>query len=62
MQKESCGIFGVESGIPIIGLGIIIILFGVLPLVIHGFPPLPIPITVIFIGFGLFLIWLGLAK
>lgn len=62
MQKESCGIFGVESGIPIIGLGILIILFGVLPLVIHEFPPLTIPITVIFIGFGLFLIWLGLAK
>ena len=60
-DHASCPVFGVRSGAPIIGLGILIILLGIVPFSI-GQIPLPVPILLIFIGFGLFLIWAGLTK
>lgn len=60
-DSPGCPIFGVESGGPIIGLGILVILLGIVPLSIDQIP-LPVPVLVIFIGFGLFLIWTGLTK
>ncbi len=60
-DPASCPVFGVESGWPMIGLGILIILLGIVPFSI-GQIPLPVPILLIFIGFGLFLIWAGLTK
>lgn len=59
--STTCPVFGVRSGGPIIGLGILLILFGLIPLVI-GAVSLPIPVIVVFIGFGVFLIWTGLTK
>lgn len=59
MQKDSCPIFGVQSSIPVIGLGILLILFALIPLVMPGMAPVPFPVGLIIIGFGLFLVWLG---
>ena len=57
-----CPVFGVESGGPIIGLGIILILFGIVPVLILPAGLMPAPATVILVGFGVFLIWAGLTK
>jgi len=57
-----CPVFGVENGVPIIGLGIIIILFGIIPVLILPAGIIPVPVSAMFIGFGIFLIWAGLTK
>jgi hypothetical protein len=57
-----CPTFGVESGVPIIGLGIIIILFGIIPILYQPARIIPVPVSATFIGFGIFLIWAGLTK
>lgn len=57
-----CPLFGVESGVPIIGLGILLILFGIVPLLFLPAGTLPLPISAVFTGFGIFLIWAGLKK
>lgn len=58
----TCPLFGVESGGPVIGLGLLIILFGMVPLVSGSSDSFPLPFSLVFIGFGIFLIWLGLKK
>jgi hypothetical protein len=60
-DTSSCPVFGVRSGGPLIGLGILIILFGVIPFLVDQIP-LPVVGTLIFIGFGIFLIWVGLTQ
>jgi hypothetical protein len=59
MKTNSCPLFGVESGFPVIGLGVLMILFALVPLIMPGLLPLPLPIDLIFIGFGIFLVWVG---
>ena len=62
---EGCPIttlYAIKSGIPLIGLGILLILSGFLGLLVPGIPVPPFPVPVIFAGFGLFLIWAGLTK
>lgn len=66
MQKDNddnkgCCIFGVESGIPVIGLGILIILFGFIPFLFLSDSGM-IPVLLLFTGFGIFLIWIGINK
>jgi hypothetical protein len=61
-KPACCPVFGVESGIPIIGLGIILILFGIIPFLILPAGIMPVPVSAIFIGFGIFMIWAGLTK
>jgi hypothetical protein len=56
-----CPVFGVESGAPLIGLGILLILFGVVPFFITKLP-FPVPIAILLVLFGLFLIWAGLTR
>jgi len=60
-DSSGCPVFGVRSGGPVIGLGILMILFGLVPMGIDNIS-FPLPIALIFIGFGLFLIWAGLTK
>jgi len=57
-----CPVFGVESGIPLIMLGVLMMVFGIVPLLLNAATPFPLPITAVFIGFGVFLIWAGVAK
>ncbi|NTV00238.1 MAG: hypothetical protein HGA55_03835 [Methanoregulaceae archaeon] len=61
VRAEGCPVFGVESGGPLLGLGILLILFGIIPLAI-GSMPVPVPVLFVFIGFGIFLIWAGLTQ
>ena len=57
---RSCPVFGVESGGPVIGLGLLPILFGIFPFIIGTGEILPLPLAILFIGFGIFLITLGI--
>ena len=52
----------IRSGIPLIGLGLLLILTGFAGLLIPGIPVPPLPATAIFAAFGIFLIWAGLTK
>jgi hypothetical protein len=59
--SQCCAVFGVEHGGPIIGLGILIILFGLVPFrIVKNL--WPVPVALLFVGFGIFLIWAGLTK
>lgn len=58
---RGCPVFGVESGGPVIGLGLLLILFGLVPLV-AGMASMPVPLVILFMGFGLFLIWKGITR
>lgn len=59
---RTCPVFGVESGGPIIGLGLLIILFGIAPVFLGTVQVFQFPAILIFTGFGTFLVWLGLKK
>jgi len=61
-EKKSCPVFVVESGGPIIGLGLLIIFFGIVSLVSGSVQALPLPHSLIFFGFGVFLVLLGFKK
>jgi len=64
-EPEGCpipGMYAIRSGLPVIGLGILIILSGFVGLLVPGIPVPPFPAMAIFAGFGLFLIWAGLTK
>ena len=58
-EGKGCVLFGVKSGVPVIGLGLLLILFGFIPLIIGLESGL---ISVLFTGFGLFLIGVGISK
>jgi hypothetical protein len=58
---RECPVFGVESGGAVIGLGILLILFVIVPLV-AGRVSIPLPLVLLFTGFGLFLIWIGITR
>jgi hypothetical protein len=60
-ESRGCPIFGVESGVPLIGLGILLVLFAIIPSFIIQMS-LPLPIAILFTGFGIFLIWAGITK
>ena len=62
---EGCPIttmYAIKSGVPIIGLGILLILAGSIGFIVPGIPVPPFPVPLILVGFGLFLIWLGFTK
>jgi hypothetical protein len=61
-QEGRCPIFGVKSGIPPVGLGALLILFATVSLYVHGLSPIYLPVLIIFTGFGLFLVWMGIAR
>lgn len=62
MRTEPCAVFPVKSGWPVIGLGILLICIPIITMIIGPSTALPLPISLLFIGFGLFLIWLGITK
>jgi hypothetical protein len=61
-NERCCSVFGVRSGGPIIGLGILILLFGLIPLLFLKNILPPVPIVILFIGFGIFLMWAGITQ
>lgn len=56
-----CPLFGVKSGVPPIGIGILLILFAVIPVAI-GIPGVPFPVIIVFVAAGIFFIWIGLTR
>jgi hypothetical protein len=60
-RGHCCPFFGVKSGGPIIGLSMLLILFAIVPYIILP-GTMPIVIAVSFVGFGIFLVWIGIAK
>jgi len=64
-EQEGCPItrvYAIRSGVPVIGLGLFLVLVGVLGFLLpHVFPIGPVGIL-IFAGFGIFLVWIGLTK
>jgi hypothetical protein len=59
--EQACPVFGVENGGPLIGIGVLLILFAIIPLFLLRMP-LPVPAALLFAGFGVFLIWTGITK
>jgi hypothetical protein len=55
-------LYAIKSGVPVIGLGILVILAGFLGFLVRGIPVPPFPVPEIFAGLGLFLIWAGLTR
>ena len=62
MKTDACGVFGVESGVPVILMAILFFAVAALPFIVPGFPPLPVPIAVLFAAFGFFLVWAGVTR
>lgn len=62
MNSEHCALFPVKSGVPVIALGMLLLVFPVVSHLVEGYAPLPLPISMIFIATGIFMIWLGLRK
>lgn len=60
-HADACPVFGVESGGPVIGLGVLVILFGLVPLLISP-RSFPFFMSIVFLAFGLFLIWIGFRR
>ncbi|HUU76513.1 MAG TPA: hypothetical protein VMW63_10590 [Methanoregulaceae archaeon] len=61
-SAKNCPVFGVESGIPPIGLGILLLLFAIVPFFIHGIPAPPLPVIAILIMSGAVFIWMGIYR
>ncbi len=62
LSRTHCPIFGIASGAPIIGLGILIIIFGGVLLLTGHTPDVTLPPALLFIGFGAVLIVLGIRR
>jgi hypothetical protein len=61
IMRAPYGVFPVESGGPVIGLGLFFLLVAGMSLIL-GTDAGIWPVTLLFGGFGFFLIWLGLTK
>lgn len=61
-RPACCPVFGVESGVPVIGLGFLVILFGIIPVLILPAGMMPVPVSALLVGFGIFLIWIGITQ
>ncbi|MCQ8894322.1 MAG: hypothetical protein NQU46_06805 [Methanolinea sp.] len=61
-RRSHCPVFGVESGGPITGLGILVFAFGGVLLLTGRDPLVTVPPALLFSGFGLVLVILGLRK
>ncbi len=59
IRTEPCGVFSVKSGGPMIGLGLLMIIMGVLPWLLGQMSPY---LLAFFCGVGLFFCWLGFAR
>ena len=60
-MNSCCPVFGVRSGALPIGIGILLILFAVIPYII-GIQAVPLPVIIVFIAAGIFFMWMGLSR
>jgi len=61
-ERDTCPIFPVRSGVPIVGLGIFIVAIAIVMGVTGDRDAFPIPLAALLAVFGLFLVWLGVTK
>jgi len=61
-RGNHCPVFGVASGAPVIGLGLVIIMFGGALLLTGPSPPATFPPALLFLGFGAVLVVLGIRR
>jgi hypothetical protein len=64
-EGEGCPVtrlYAIRSGVPVIGMGLLLILMGLIAFLFPGTFPADMVVTLLFTGFGIFLIWLGLTK
>ncbi|MDD1655484.1 MAG: hypothetical protein LUO91_07285 [Methanomicrobiales archaeon] len=54
--------FAIQSGIPVIAMGVLLIVMGLVGFLFPRSFPADAVVTLLFSGFGIFLIWLGLTK
>lgn len=62
MNSEHCALFPVESGIPVIALGILLVALPIVTYLVGSYEPLPLPVTVVLLASGFFMIWLGIRR
>jgi hypothetical protein len=64
-EQEGCPItriYAIKSGFPVVGMGLLLILVGLLGLLLPRMFPVGTVGILIFAGFGIFLVWLGLTR
>jgi len=64
-EGEGCPItrmYAIRSGVPVIGMGLLLILMGLISFLFPRTLPSDPVVILIFTGFGIFLVWLGLTK
>jgi hypothetical protein len=54
--------FGVKSGVSVIGLGFLLVLFASVPYLIGAGAMQPLPVTLILAAAGIFLVWAGIFR
>jgi len=57
--SDGCPVFGVRSKAVPIGLGLLLVIFAVVPLLTPGIPVPPLPVIAILIVCGVVFIWMG---
>jgi hypothetical protein len=61
-ERGACPVFPVKSGVPIVGLGFLIVAMAVAMAVTGDRAAHPLVLVALFAVFGLFLVWLGCTK
>jgi hypothetical protein len=64
-EEEGCPItriYAIKSGFPVVSMGLFLIFAGLLGLLLPRMFPVGTVGILIFAGFGIFLVWLGLTK
>jgi hypothetical protein len=64
-EGEGCPItrvYAIQSGIPVIAMGVLLIAMGLVGFLFPRSFPADAVVTLLFSGFGIFLIWVGLTK
>jgi len=61
-ERDTCPVFPVRSGAPIVGLGIFIVAIAIVMGANGDRDAFPIPLAALLAIFGLFLVWLGMTK
>ncbi|HOP67685.1 MAG: hypothetical protein KO173_03495 [Methanoregulaceae archaeon] len=61
-QRDGCPVFGVRSKAIPIGLGLLLVIFAVVPLLTPGIPAPPLPVIAILMVSGAAFVWMGVLK
>ncbi|MDD1671481.1 MAG: hypothetical protein LUO82_00575 [Methanomicrobiales archaeon] len=62
MGSENCPIFPVSSGVPLISGGLLLLGMVIVGWLLGGTRMMPLVIALLFVAFGMFLLWLGVSR